>query len=1638
MTKLKSSAPMLLLVLILALALALRLTGVGWDNDSRLHPDERFMTDIASRIGNPDNLTEEARQRCPDLGVVYDYFNTDCSVYNPDNVEPGTYAYGTLPLYIVRGAGQLAVQINPGGLTDPRMWLSYDYIHLVGRVVNAIADTLVVLLVFMIGRQLFSVKHGLIAAALYAFAVLPIQLAHFWTVDPISNLFVVLGLYATIGVVKKGSYAAYALFGIALGCAVASRINLVPMAALLPIAVAARLQSENRLFKWRTWIVTEIILMLGGFAIAILVFRVAQPYAFVGPTINNWSISPFWQQETQEVSDLSRLPSDGWPPSVQWFERVGYVYPWFQIMIWGMGLVAGITATFALISALLNQLFRRRLAPQLAVLSLWVVGYFALTGNLHLMTMRYYLPMYPALFLLATWLLLSGASMLKSPSRQLVAPIVVVGATAIAGISFTTSVYTQPITRVEASLWMNSILPTTIDFTDGAGNRLPVNVQHETSNDWLMQTAFNQESYISESFELSRDQLVRLELEFSDTRETQIRIQLLDGSSNGQAALAVFNLQTDSDGRAEILADELPPITDGTYQWHIATEWNELVVSQEGIPTTAYRQFIPIMVLDTEGTLTYEPVRFRSPYQSVPYIYLGPDQPIELLAEQAITVTELTFAHILDEPSPITFSLQDNQYIATPVDSREDNTGWNTTLGTRQRFVLDRPMEVPADATISLESPMRLLFTATAIATEGDWDDSLPVRFCTYSTRLVFGIGLQRDCIDNNSYARFHFTELLLNMAETDSETKYRRMVDVLTEADYLVISSNRFYDAQPRVLRRFTMSTEYFDRLFDGGLNYSLLNTFRRGSSVLGIQFPHEVLPTDNLPPWLNELESEEAFTVYDHPSVYVFQNTGFERYMFPFPTLNQTTLTLDLDTLPPPTYELAAAPQTDDDVLLALLIWVVGFMALGWISYPLMYALFPALPMRGFAIGRALSWLLLSVVSWWLTSGLGRFFWSRPGLWVLVIVFVVINGVIAYRRRAEMHDYIRANWRGLVLSELLFLIVLGVGLLLRAVNPDLWEITRGGEKPMDYAYLNAVLRTSVFPPPNPWMAGYPMNYYYFGFVISALPIKIGGFVSEIGYNLVLGTLYAVVFSTVFTLAYALLPQARRATKASLALVGATFAMVAGNLGTLKLILAPEPDMEPHRWYWYPTRILGESSNHAGGAINEVPLFSFLFGDLHAHILGLLPSMLFLLGMWVLYKQKRWWIAVLVGVIAGTIYMTNIWDVLLYAPLGALLLWFATRNIARFIWWGGLIGIGALVTMAPLHLSLGSAGGFELWNGEKSLIAPFLLVWGIPIGIGAMWLLSRVQQVFPLAPNRGIQISAVLIIVAILLALPPITATTVLCIMLSGVALLLAWRDAAEVRFLHLGVSLVFAILLALEYIVVRGDVGRMNTVFKVSFQLWLWTGLLIPLILFWTLRNRRYLTGGLMLMLIGLGLLYPLYSIPARYEDSHAGELTLDGNHFLEQFELPEGPVTEDVEIIRYLRAQADGYPVIAEWYNNEYNWNSRFSVQTGLPAIVGWANHMRQQYGESLAPEVEYRIAAMQTLYTSDDVDTMRNIIQQYGVKYIIVGLLERENASPAALEQFEAMAQGGELQQVFKSGEAVVYQVTDSINAAGAGS
>lgn len=1606
-------SPLALLVVVVLCGFLLRFIGINWDDYARVHPDERFMTTIASRIGREENLIEEARQRCPDAADTHKYFNTDCSLFNPDNINEGSYVYGTLPLFMIYAAGQATVSLNPGGLLNAGDWATYEYIHLIGRAVSALADTLSILVVYLIGRRLFSSYHGLIAASLYAFAVLPIQLSHFWTVDAIAHLFFILGVYAAVEISKTGRFSAYLFFGLALGAALASRINLYPMLLLLPLAqliYILTVEDQSR----RSLIIEAVFLSLAALSVGAIAFRVLQPYAFVGPTISHWAINQNWLDETLHVAELSRLPTDGWPPSVQWFQRVPFLYAWFNMAVWGMGLALGLTATLAIAAAVVKQALARQLSIAVGLLTGWVIVYFLLTGGLHQMTMRYYLPLYASLCLLATW------GLLALPYRtQRILSALVVGMTVVWAVAFV-SIYTQPLTRVEASQWIEANLTPTIGLQNAEGQQVAARIGEDVFS-YSTQMAFNGESYISEPFDTTEQgDLLGFALRFVDTSPTTGRVRILDAD---QDELVSIDLVGDGSDSILVLSDEIDRLPAGTYHWHLQLDW-------EG--EDVFRLFIPMALWNTEDGLLRRPVLFRMPYPTVNYI--NPVDPVPFSIPEEMTVTSVVIPHVFGDTERLV--LQSDYEV---IEARRVETwGEESALGAGARFVLDKPTVFQPGALLTFQTDENFYLTGTVIATEGSWDDPVPIRFCEY-TQVRWLIPLSDECVEVHPYAYGHFVHLPLDMAENDTIAKQRGMIAGLQIADYLAISSNRFYDALPRVPRRFSMSTEYYKRLFAGELGYELLQVFQRRPSFLGLSLSHEALPTDGNPGGLkNEIEAEEAFSVYDHPTVFIFHNAGFKASAFPMElpeleAVGSNRAALNLDTLPAPTYTLASHEISDAEVVLTLITWSLGFLVLGWLAFPIMYALFPALPLRGFMVGRAAAWLGLTLSAWWLTAGGITLFWTRLGVWLLVFAFGALSLNLAYRQRTELIAYIRDHWRKLLAAEILFLLALVFGLMLRAVAPDLWNIARGGEKPMDFAYLNSVLRTPVFPPPNPWLAGFKINYYYFGFVIAALPIKLGGYASEIGVNLALGTLYAVAFSAFFTLAYAVSPAIRQSTRVGLALVGTAFVFIAGNLGTLKLFLAPEPNMDPHRWYWYPTRILGESANRAGGAINEMPIFSFLFGDLHAHILSLLPAILYLIVLWLILRTRSRWLGIPLGILAGVLLMTNTWDILLYVPLGALVIFLATWSIRQTVIIGLITAASGILVVTPYLLNYmpGNANGIALWTQERSLLEPFFLVWGILIIIALCWLVIRLKPVFIPNSKSPVELGLVGAVVVVLLALPGELATSVLCLLMIGTALVLAWRDDPTLRFTHLGIALVFFVLLAIEHVVVKGDVGRMNTVFKVSFQLWLWVGLLIPVLLYRFLSYGHYALFALSLFVIGEGLLFPLYAIPARYADNQTGRITLNGNQFMNAMAIPSEnaaamTLTSDANLIHFMRANIHDFSTIAEWYESEYQWNSRISVQTGLPSVVGWANHLRQQY-TALHPLINQRIDNIQLLYVMADPDQMQRLIALYGIDYIVFGELERAHSSEETEEAFAELQERGVLLVVFDEENTRLYQV-----------
>ena len=102
-------------------------------------------------------------------------------------------------------------------------------------------------------------------------------------------------------------------------------------------------------------------------------------------------------------------------------------------------------------------------------------------------------------------------------------------------------------------------------------------------------------------------------------------------------------------------------------------------------------------------------------------------------------------------------------------------------------------------------------------------------------------------------------------------------------------------------------------------------------------------------------------------------------------------------------------------------------------------------------------------------------------------MLLLIVAAGLLVWRQRLDLRQEWREHRREILWVEALALALFLLDLGIRWGNPDLWHPAKGGEKPMDFSYFNAVLRSTCFPPYDPWFAGGYINYYYFGFVLVA-----------------------------------------------------------------------------------------------------------------------------------------------------------------------------------------------------------------------------------------------------------------------------------------------------------------------------------------------------------------------------------------------------------------------------------------------------------------------------------------------------------------------------------------------------------------------
>lgn len=511
---------------------------------------------------------------------------------------------------------------------------------------------------------------------------------------------------------------------------------------------------------------------------------------------------------------------------------------------------------------------------------------------------------------------------------------------------------------------------------------------------------------------------------------------------------------------------------------------------------------------------------------------------------------------------------------------------------------------------------------------------------------------------------------------------------------------------------------------------------------------------------------------------------------------------------------------------------------------------------------------------------------------------------------------------------------------------------------------------------------------------------------------------------------------------------------------------------------------MVGELPNNSN-EINEFPYFTFIFGDLHAHMIAL--PITFLALTWLMGEvfaagrvRRATWVVIaataLGGLSIGILRATNTWDWITYLLLGMAGLPFAillrrdkltranlTAWIAQVAWLFAAQWLAALPFMAFHATAYSSVKAFlgnktPIWafftmHGTFLFVAISLLVWQTARLLRAIYLRDLAGKFLPFALVVGGGVGVLLIglfmaVVPLRIALidMPIPLALILVPLIAwSVALFFTPGQTREWQVLYVLIGAALAIALGVEIVVLDGDIGRQNTFFKFYMQVWLMLSVAGGVGLAWLIysawrwrsavRSAWLFTAAL---LLSIAALFPIMSTQGKNAMRMAPEAprTLDGNAYMAYATYFEGsqavPLSRDLAMIRWLQENVQGTPTILEahQYPSEYKYNSRIAINTGLPTVLGWRFHQQQQRTLDPLPNlVIQRQANVTALYNTTDIGTAWELLRFYKVRYIIVGELERITYRANGLAKFEAMVEQGLLEVVYEREGDKIYRVIE---------
>ena len=682
----------------------------------------------------------------------------------------------------------------------------------------------------------------------------------------------------------------------------------------------------------------------------------------------------------------------------------------------------------------------------------------------------------------------------------------------------------------------------------------------------------------------------------------------------------------------------------------------------------------------------------------------------------------------------------------------------------------------------------------------------------------------------------------------------------------------------------------------------------------------------------------------------------------------------------------------------------WYLLALVLGVTAMPLTGRLFRRFQDRGWIFSKVTAIAVSGFLTWFLVAVKIIKFTTITCI-VVTLVCAAASLILYWREQKAGFECIPFAHLDLVYAEeLLFFAAFLLWTYFAGFHPAAY----GTEKFMDYGFMEAMMRSKTLPATDLWYSQGKINYYYGGQYFAVFLTKLSGAKVELTYNLmrtfVAGLAFAMPFSLVHQMVTDRLGKTGSRWKKALPSVTGILAgisvSIAGNMhyviyGQIIPFIRKLKGEEVSS-YWFPdaTRYIGFNPDVEDKTIHEFPCYSFVLGDLHAHVVDIM-FVLLLLGLLYAWMKKvrtmelsrdsmsrrEFWKKQLLmpqllaaGALLGMFHWTNYWDFVIYFVV--------TCGAALFM---NIIGQRGKIRWA---LGVTAAQAAEILILATVIILPFTLQFDT----------SNMVQGIALAQHHSLPHQLL-----VLWGLPGIL--TILFV----VSLLVEKLRGAEQKSLYhllasIGMPDLFAVLMGLcaiglvlipELVYVR-DIyesgnARANTMFKLTYQAYIMFGMTMIYAIF-----RLFVIGRnkILKVLAFIGLFFFVWTCGYFGNSVHSwfGEVWKPSQYKgLNATAFLETDFPEDVNGIRWLKENISDAPVVLEANGDSYSEYERVSAMTGLPTIMGWYVHEWLWRGD--LADLNAKIEEIQEIYTSTDETRVKELLEEYHVSYIFVGSCER---------------------------------------------